>query len=77
LTFEWELLPEPTQFGAYAGQGETKPEAIPGFIKNRENGSIQFEIPAGGGKNYRLFVYIRDGYGNIAVANTPFYVTGQ
>jgi hypothetical protein len=74
LTFEWELLPEPTQFGAYAGQGETKPEPVDGFIKSRENASIQFQVPENGNANYRLFVYIRDGQGNIAVANAPFYV---
>jgi len=74
LTFEWELLPEPTQFGAYAGQGETKPEPVEGFITNRENETIQFRVPANGAANYRLFVYIRDGHGNIATANAPFYV---
>jgi Cellulase (glycosyl hydrolase family 5) len=74
LAYEWELLPEPTQFGAYAGQGEKKPEPVGGFIRNRENGTIRFQVPADTGKNYRLFVYIRDGHGNIAVANVPFYV---
>ncbi len=74
LAYEWELLPEPTQFGAYAGQGETKPEPVKDFIKSHENGSIKFQVPAGRGISYRLFVYIRDGHGHIAVANTPFYV---
>ena len=77
LTFEWELLPEPTQFGAYAGQGEIKPEPVEGFIKSSENGSIQFQVPADGGRSYRLFVYIRDGHGNIETANAPFYVRAE
>lgn len=74
LAFEWELLPEPTQFGAYAGQGETKPEPVGDFLKSSDNGTIRFQVPAVSGISYRLFVYIRDGHGNIAVANTPFYV---
>jgi hypothetical protein len=74
LTFEWELLPEPEQFGAYAGHGETKPEPVDGFIKSMKNATIQFRVPANGAANYRLFVYIRDGHGNIATANAPFYV---
>jgi hypothetical protein len=77
LNIEWELLPEPTKFGAYAGQGETKPEGISDFIKVRKNGTIEFKVPEDAGRNYRLFVYISDGNGNIANANIPFYVTGK
>ena len=33
LQFEWELLPEPSEFGAYAGQGEVKPEGVEDFIE--------------------------------------------
>lgn len=77
LRFEWELLPEPTEFGAYAGQGEVKPDPVEGFIQNAENGRIRFKVPGDEGVNYRIFVYIYDGQGNIATANIPFYVTGQ
>ncbi|MFO7671093.1 MAG: glycoside hydrolase family 2 TIM barrel-domain containing protein [Bacteroidales bacterium] len=77
LQYEWELLPEPTEFGAYAGQGEVKPEAVEGFIQQAEKGMISFRVPAEGGKSYRLFVYIYDGQGNMAVANIPFYVEGS
>ena len=73
LEFRWELLPEPTEFGAYAGQGEVKPAAVEGFIQQAEKGMIRFRVPEDEGKNYRLFVYIYDGQGNIAVANIPFY----
>lgn len=75
LTIEWELLPEPTEFGAYAGQGETKPAPVEGFVRSVENGEIRFEVPADTGRSYRLFVYAFDGRGNAAVANIPFYVT--
>ncbi len=77
LEFEWELLPEPTEFGAYAGQGELKPEGVEGFIQQAEKGMIRFRVPGEDGKSYRLFVYIYDGQGNIAVANIPFYVEGS
>jgi hypothetical protein len=33
LRIEWELLPEPEKFGAYAGQGEKKPTPVEGFIQ--------------------------------------------
>lgn len=75
LTIEWELLPEPTEFGAYAGQGETKPPPVEGFIRSDENGNIRFDVPGETGRNYRLFVYAFDGQGNAAVANIPFFVT--
>ena len=77
LKFEWELLPEPSEFGAYAGQGEVKPKAVEGFIQNAEKGMIRFRVPREEGENYRLFVYIDDGKGNIAVANIPFYTEGS
>ena len=74
LEFAWELLPEPSEFGAYAGQGEVKPEGVAGFIQQSDHGMIRFRIPGEDGKNYRLFVYIYDGQGNMAVANIPFHV---
>lgn len=75
LKIDWELLPEPTKFGTYAGQGEVKPEGVKGFIKEQQNGQIEFEVPADEEINYRLFVYINDKQGNIATANIPFFVT--
>ena len=76
LEYQWELLPEPDEFGAYAGQGEVKPEGVKDFIQQAEKGMIRFRVPEEKGKNYRLFVYIYDGHGNIAVANIPFFVKG-
>ena len=77
LKIEWELLPEPTEFGAYAGQGEVKPEGVEDFIQQAENGTILFRVPKEGEKSYRLFVYIYDGQGNMAVANIPFSCGGE
>ena len=77
LSMEWELLPEPTKFGAYAGQGETKPEPVDGFIIKQYNDGIDFRVPPEQQVNYRLFVYIHDGQGHVAVANIPFYVSAE
>jgi hypothetical protein len=75
LTTEWELLPEPVDFAPYAGQGEVKPEPVSGFIIKAGDNEIRFEIPAGEGVNYRLFVYVYDGQGNVGNANIPFYAS--
>ncbi|WP_373493715.1 hypothetical protein [Aquiflexum sp.] len=76
LQYEWELVPENKVFGAYAGQGETKPQVAEGAIKERiDNGkTVKFAVPDASGDNYRLFVYVYDGNGKVAVANIPFYV---
>lgn len=77
LKAKWELLPEPESFASYAGQGETKPEQINNFIKEKFNGGkkIKFKVPREAECNYRLFVYVYDGHNNVAVANIPFYVS--
>jgi len=77
LRMEWELLPEPTKFGAYAGQGETKPIPVEGFILNQYDKSIEFQVPSDQPVNYRLFVYVYDGQGHIATANIPFNVSAE
>jgi hypothetical protein len=71
LAYEWELLPEPTHPGiCRAGRKNLSLSVLQG------TGKWNHQVPGSGRyrKNYRLFVYIRDGHGNIAVANVPFYV---
>lgn len=75
LQYEWELLLEPERFAAYAGQGETKPDAASGFIISAQDGRLEFTVPENAGRSYRLFVYIYDGKGNVANANIPFFIT--
>ncbi len=58
LEYEWEMLPEPTEFGAYAGQGEVKPEAVEGFIQQAENGMIRFRVPEDGKKLQVVCLYL-------------------
>lgn len=76
LEISWELLPENKKFGAYAGQGETKPPAVEGVFKGTGNQgrSLKFVTPGEKGGNFRMFVYVHDGHDNIAVANIPFHI---
>lgn len=76
LRYVWELLPENKVFGAYAGQGETKPASVTDFILDSapDGRSIRFTVPGEPGDNFRLYVYVYDDRGNIAHANIPFQV---
>ena len=76
LTIQWELVPENKNFGAYAGQGETKPLPLEGAITEVQDGgkSIRFLSPEERGGNFRLFVYANDGNNHSAVANIPFHI---
>ncbi len=75
LRVVWELLPELGEFAAYAGQGETKPEPIEDFMEfvDETGCELLFSLPEEAGKTYRLFVYVYDNYGNVGIANIPFY----
>lgn len=76
LKIEWELVPENKKFGAYAGQGEKKPQAVERAIIKKDAGgkTIKFMTPAEEGGNFRMFVYANDGNNNVAVANIPFHI---
>lgn len=76
LTYDWELVPENKKFGAYAGQGETKPSPVAGVIKERLDGGslIKFVSPNEMGGDFRMFVYVNDGHNHSAVANIPFHI---
>lgn len=73
LRYEWELLPEPIKFGAYAGQGEKKPQPVEGFVRKQKKNTLRFVVPSEKGRDYRLFVYVYDDKGNIGVVNIPFH----
>lgn len=77
LEYSWELLPELGEFAAYAGQGEVKPDSVPGFILDRNDAGDQIliEAPLEAERTYRLFVYVHDDHNNVATANFPFYIT--
>ncbi len=75
---EWELVPENLTFGAYAGQGETKPAPVADAVRAVQAGgrSVEFQAPAEAGRDYRLFVHAYNGPDHVAIANIPFRVEG-
>ena len=71
ITIHWELFPE--NWGYNLGENQYAPPAISSSIKKQHDESVIFETPKKEGA-YRLFAYIYDNHGNVASANTPFYV---
>ena len=57
----------------YAGMGERRSQPMPGLIVKANAGKLAFIAPRAEGP-YRVFVFVRDGQGNAATANIPFYV---
>jgi hypothetical protein len=73
LSYRWEVLPEPIQVGE-GGDFEARPKPVKNAISAiANNGKATLKVPGKEGA-YRLFVYVTDGYNNIATANLPFYV---
>lgn len=75
LVLSWTIRLEGKVKG-YAGQGEkAEPELRPEGLKfsDATNQAIEFKMPMIPGQ-YRLYITVRDAYGNAAVANTPFRV---
>src|SRR5690606_24848285 len=71
LTARWELLPESTDLKS-GGDRESRPEAIPGLVKNNTVEQATLTAPQKEGA-YRLFLYVSDGNNNVATANIPFF----
>jgi hypothetical protein len=69
---KWELLPE-SIYTKSGGDAELKPEAIAVKLKQLNETSFEMKAPFNSGA-YRLFVYIKDPYNQIAYANFPFLV---
>jgi hypothetical protein len=72
LNFAWEIMPEVAR-GGYAGMGERRSKPMPELIAKAEAGTLLFAAPQAEGA-YRVFVFVRDGQGNAATANIPFFV---
>ncbi len=67
LAYSWEIVADTTEGGdAYAGLAKT-------LLPDASGATIPFKAPAQPGP-WRLFVYVRDGQGNVASANFPFLV---
>ena len=74
LEYEWEVLPEPQEYGAYAGGGEVRQERVPNTVDAEAvSPEIRFGAPSLPGE-YRMHVYVYDGQGHYADANIPFLV---
>jgi hypothetical protein len=72
LAFAWEIRPEVARAG-YAGMGERRSQPMPELIVRADAGKLAFIAPRAEGA-YRVFVFVRDGHGNAATANIPFFV---
>jgi len=69
---KWELLPE-SMYTKSGGDAELKPEAIAVKLKQLNETNFEMKAPFNSGA-YRLFVYIKDPYNQVAYANFPFLV---
>ena len=74
LTYEWLIIPESTDKKT-GGDKERAPRPLKGvFAKNSTSKStVKFYTPKKEGE-YRLFLYVHDGNGNVATGNIPFKV---
>lgn len=71
LTFEFLIQPD-IQIGLVNDPPATIPY-LPGLIESASGSTASFRAPADQ-RNYRVFVFIRDGKGNAATVNIPFRV---
>ncbi|MDB4088757.1 hypothetical protein N9544_03945 [Flavobacteriales bacterium] len=71
LKYEWLIIPESTDKKT-GGDAERVPKALKGIIKksNQKKNKIEFNAPEKG--EYRLFLFVHDGNGNVATGNIPF-----
>ena len=72
LSFIYELMAESTNKKA-GGDFEAKMESLPYHTLNISNKNIEIKAPSRSGA-YRFYVYVSDGFNNVATANIPFYV---
>jgi len=72
LTYAWQVREE-TSDPREGGDREAVPPVVPNAIVKQAGSKITFHTPKKPGA-YRLFVEVRDGKGNVATANVPFYV---
>ncbi len=72
LVFDWQVREE-TSDPREGGDAEAVPPVVPDSIVKQSGSQITFRTPEKPGA-YRLFVEVRDGKGNVATANVPFYI---
>lgn len=73
LSVEFEIIPESIYTKA-GGDVEKEPKPIIGnYLTEKGDGAYEFKVPRASGP-YRLFAFVRDGNGNTATCNVPFFI---
>ena len=73
LSYHWTIFEESNDRRIGGDKEEIPKELIDCIIEQKSNGTAEIKIPSKKGA-YRLYVTVRDKYGNAAIDNWPFYV---
>ncbi|MEL6849487.1 MAG: glycoside hydrolase family 2 TIM barrel-domain containing protein, partial [Bacteroidota bacterium] len=88
MTYHWQILESEFGLTGSGGDAEKSPDPVKirydkntkdivsadeKWLKIKDTGTLMFKAPTKPGA-YRFFVYAKDGNGNVATANIPFYV---
>ena len=73
LKYEWLVIPESTDKKT-GGDAEKSPKALRGITKksDKKNNNVKFSVNQKG--EYRLFLFVHDGNGNVATGNITFKI---
>ena len=74
LRYEWLVIPESTDKKT-GGDAERAPKPIKGIFNksSQSKNNVEFNAPTKSGE-YRLFLFVHDGNGNVATGNIAFKV---
>ena len=73
ITYQWQVIPE-SMDKKTGGDKEKAPKPIKGIFKKTDtkNSTVNFTVELPG--EYRLFIFAKDGNGNVATGNIPFKI---
>ena len=73
ITYQWQVIPE-SMDKKTGGDKEKAPKPIKGIFKKADTKSntVNFTVRLPG--EYRLFIFAKDGNGNVATGNIPFKI---
>lgn len=73
IYYQWQIIPESTDKKT-GGDKERAPQPLRGIFKksDTQKNTVHFSIHRSG--EYRLFLFAKDGYGNVATGNIPFKI---
>ena len=74
IHYQWQVIPESTDKKT-GGDKEKAPKPLKGIFKksDTQKNNVTFYISSPG--EYRLFIFAKDGNGNVATGNIPFKIT--